>query len=358
MRVLVVNAGSSTLKLSVLDGADAVLDARTVSLSGSGWDQAELEGVLGALPVPDAVGHRVVHGGRRYVGPVRLDDRVVADLEGLAVLAPLHQPKALAGIEAVSAVLPGVEGVACFDTAFHASLPEVARTYAVPREWRSRWGVRRYGFHGLSHAFVAERLGGVGDRLVSAHLGAGASLAAVREGVCVDTTMGFTPVEGLVMATRSGDVDPGALLWLQRYAGLGVDEVAEGLERGSGLLGLAGSGDMRQVLADEGRGVEEAVLAVGVYVHRLRARVAAMAASLSGLDVLAFTAGVGEGSAVVRSRVCAGLAFLGVEVDEGVNGSLRGEGEISAGDAPVRTFVVGAREDVQIARGVRAVLGG
>lgn len=359
MRVLVVNAGSSTLKLSLLDSDDAVLGSRTVELVDGGWDPSAVRDFLEGLPSPEAVGHRVVHGGREFTEPVRLDAGVVERLAALTPLAPLHQPKALAGVEAITEAAPGVPQVACFDTAFHASLGPEAFTYAVPSEWRERFGVRRYGFHGLSHAYVsgvaARRTGG--RRIVTAHLGAGASLAAVAEGRCVDTTMGFTPLEGLVMATRSGDVDPGMVLWLQREGGLGADEVAEGLERGGGLVGLAGTADMREVLAGVGRGEERSVLAFGVYVHRLRASVAAMAASLGGLDVLVFTAGVGERSAPVRWAVAQGLGFLGVVVDRAANEGVSGEADISGAGASVRTLVVPTREDVQIARGAREVAG-
>ncbi|MDT0331959.1 acetate/propionate family kinase [Nocardiopsis lambiniae] len=360
MRVLVVNAGSSTLKSSMVDGDDTVLGSETIELVGGAWDPVAVRGFLDRFPSPDVVGHRVVHGGREFVSPVRLDPTVVGRLEELTPLAPLHQPKALSGIAAITEALPGVPQVACFDTAFHASLPAEAFTYAVPVEWRERFGVRRYGFHGLSHAYVsgvaAERTGG--RRIVTAHLGAGASLAAVLEGRCVDTTMGFTPLEGLVMATRSGSVDPGMVLWLQRQGGLDADEVAEGLERGGGLTGLAGTADMREVLAGVERGEARSVLAFGVYVHRLRASVAAMAAALGGLDVLVFTAGVGERSAPVRWAVAEGLGFLGVAVDRAANEGVDGEADISGAGASVRTLVIPAREDVQIARGAREVVGG
>lgn len=356
MRVLVVNAGSSSLKLSVVDSENRVLDSEAIPVSRKRWDPAVLGEALERFPAPEAVGHRVVHGGREFVDPVRLDERVVGRLRALGDLAPLHQPKSLAGIEAVGEVLPGLPAVACFDTAFHAGLSAVASTYAVPDRWRREYGVRRYGFHGLSHAYASRRAieatGGV--RVVTAHLGAGASLAAVREGRCVDTTMGFTPLEGLVMATRSGSVDPGMVLWLNQHAGVPVEEIADALEHRSGLLALAGTGDMREVLAREDAA---ASLAVGVYVHRLRASIAAMAASLGGLDTLVFTGGVGEGSAPVRWRTAEGLGFLGVGVDPVVNEGVGGEGEVSAEGARVRTLVVRAREDVEVAEGTRRVLG-
>jgi len=357
MRVLVVNAGSSSLKLSVVGPGEETVASESVPVRRGVWDAGALEEALGRFPSADAVGHRVVHGGREFVAPVRLDARVVARLRELGDLAPLHQPTSLAGIEAIGGVWPDLPAVACFDTAFHAGIPPEASTYAVPERWRREWGVRRFGFHGLSHAYAARRAaemtGGV-ERVVTAHLGAGASLAAVRAGRGVDTTMGFTPLEGLVMATRSGSVDPGMVLWLQQHAGVAVEEIADALEHRSGLWALAGTSDMREVLE---RGDEDAALAAGVYVHRLRAGVAAMAASLGGLDALVFTGGVGEGSALVRGRAAEGLGFLGVEVDAGANAGVGGEGEVSAAGASVRTLVVRAREDVEVARGVREVLG-
>ncbi len=231
---------------------------------------------------------------------VRLDDEVEANLAALTDLAPLHQPKSLAALAAVKAVRPDLPAVACFDTAFHADMPASATTYAIPPEWRKRWALRKYGFHGLSHAYASRRAAAMVGRpveelrIVSCHLGAGASLAAIRDGRSVDTTMGFTPLDGLVMATRSGSIDPGLVLWLEEHVRMPPAELAATLEHRSGLLGLAGTADMRAILAAEADGDEAASLAVGVYLHRLRASVAAMVAALGGLDVLVFTGGVGE----------------------------------------------------------------
>jgi len=305
-----------------------------------------------------------VHGGERFSAPVRVDDGVEADLRALTALAPLHLPKSLAALAAVSAALPRLPAVACFDTAFHATLPAAATTYALPREWREGWGLRRYGIHGLSHAWVARRVPELlgrsvpGLRLVSAHLGAGASLCAIRDGRSVDTTMGFTPLEGLVMATRSGSVDPGVLLWLLDGGGLRGEELADGLEHRSGLRGLAGTPDMRVVQERADAGDAGARLALDVHAHRLRAGIAAMASALRGIDALAFTGGIGEHSARVRADAVGGLGFLGLALDPGRNGAAAGDGEISAGGAHARTFVVRAREDLEIARQTRAVLGG
>jgi len=295
---------------------------------------------------------------------VRVEGPVEAELRTLTELAPLHQPRALAALDAISAVLVGVPVVACFDTAFHASIPAAAATYALPRSWRERFALRRYGFHGLSHAWVARRapelLGTDGEslRIVSCHLGAGASLCAIAGGRSVDTTMGFTPLEGLVMATRSGSVDPGLLMWLLQRGGVSQEELADALEHRSGLLGLAGSADMREVLERAQRGEESARLALEVYVHRLRAAIAAMAAALDGLDALVFTGGVGEHAATVRELTAGGLGFLGVAIDSRLNLAAAGDGEISAQDASARTLVITAREDLEIARAVRGVLRG
>jgi acetate kinase len=345
-RVLVVNAGSSSLKLRLLGAGDELEGQRDLAPD----DHEALGAVAAEWPRPEAIGHRVVHGGERFREAVRIDDEVVAALGELVELAPLHQPAALAGIAAVGEVLPGVPAVACFDTAFHATLPAAASTYALPREWRDGFGLRRFGFHGLSHAYAARQA--AAPRLVSCHLGAGASLAAVHDGRCVATTMGFTPMEGLVMATRAGDVDPGLLLWLLRH-GIDVDALEQGLDREGGLRGLAGDADMRAVLSrDDG----EARLAVDVYVHRLRAAIAAMAAAMDGLDALVFTGGVGEHAPAIRERTADGLSFLGVALDADANAAACADADIGAAGAAVRTLVVTAREDLEVARQVRAAL--
>jgi acetate kinase len=361
--VLVVNAGSSSLKLRVV----AVDGAVTASADLPGGDEgtAGLEGAVAGFGPVDAVGHRVVHGGTRFTAAVRLDDDVLAAIRDLTPLAPLHQPPALAAIDACRSLLREVPHVACFDTAFHASLPPAASTYAVPREWRERWGVRRFGFHGLSHAYASHRVAELMQRtedaslrVVTCHLGAGASLAAVLGGRSVDTTMGFTPLEGLVMATRSGTVDPGLVLWLATEHGVPPAELTEGLERRSGLLGVGGTADMREILSRAREGDGDARLALDVYVHRLRTAVAAMAASLDGLDAIAFTGGVGERSAEVRALAADGLGFLGVGLDPDANSGATGQddAEVTSGQARVRAFVIPAREELEMAREVRRVL--
>jgi acetate kinase len=349
VKVLVVNAGSSSLKLRLVGADDALLGGCDLEPGD------DLEAAVADLGEADASGHRVVHGGARFVDPVVIDDAVLGALQELTALAPLHQPPALAAIAAVRRAAPQQPAVACFDTAFHAGLPEAAATYALPQAWRERWPLRRYGFHGLSHAWAARRSGA--SRVVTCHLGAGASLAAVRDGHCVDTTMGFTPLEGLVMATRSGDVDPGLLMWLLEHTDLSEAEVSEGLVHDSGLKGLAGSADMREVLAAAWGGEPRAVLALDVYVHRLRAGIAGMAAALGGLDALVFTGRVGERAPEVRTRTVAGLGFLGVALDEAANAAAAGDAEIGTARTPARTLVVESREDLEIARAVRAVLG-
>ena len=363
MRVLVVNAGSSTLKLALLDERDTTLASRELPSPRSKMDADRLrEALRSPLREADAVGHRIVHGGERFTGPARIDADVKMQVRELCDLAPLHQPKSLAALDAVTELLPGLPAVACFDTAFHASLPDASATYALPGAWRERWGLRRYGFHGLSHAWVARRVPELLDRaaselrIVSCHLGAGASLCAIADGRSLDTTMGFTPLAGLVMATRSGEVDPGMLLWLSEHEGLSAAELADALEHRSGLLGLCGSADMREVLARVDAGDRRARLALDVYLHRLRGGIAAMTAALGGIDVLVFTGGVGERSPAVRARATHGLEFLGVSLDEALNRQASGDTGIGTGGAGTRTLVLDSREDLEIARQVRGVL--
>lgn len=362
MRVLVLNAGSSTLKLSLVDPDDRVLVDREFEVAEGRLDESQMASAVRGMEGVEAIGHRIVHGGPRYRSSVRIDGDVIRYLITITDLAPLHLPAALAGIAAAREVLPRVPAVACLDTAFHNRMPEAASTYAVPDEWRLRYGIKRYGFHGFSHAYAsrraAEMLGRSPHelRVVTCHLGAGASLAAVRGGRSVDTTMGFTPLEGLVMATRSGTVDPGALLYLQRHTGMSESELTEALDRRGGLLALAGTGDMRQILERIAAGDDGAELAFDVYIHRLRALVAAMAAAMNGLDALVFTGGVGENAPPVRAAAAAGLRFLGVEIGPTLNNSLGPDNDISAPGARVPTLVIRAHEDIEVAREVRRVL--
>lgn len=363
MHVLVVNAGSSSLKLRLLDAGDHVVNTLDLDHWAGHDETEEIKQFVSIVDRVDAVGHRIVHGGPEFAGPVVIERDVRDGIAGLAELAPLHQPRGVAGIDAIATVLPQAPAVACFDTSFHRTLPEAAATYALPREWNERWRLRRYGFHGLSHAYAARRAAELlgrdvaGTRIVSCHLGSGASLAAVAGGKSVDTTMGFTPLEGLVMATRPGSVDPGLLLWLLRHGGMDVDALADALEHHSGLGGLTGgSGDLRAVRADMDAGDRAAAQAFDVYIHRLRREIAAMAATMNGLDVLVFTGGVGEHQPGVRDAAATGLGFLGVGLDESANSAASGDADITGSGAAVRTLVITAREDLEIARQTRAVL--
>ncbi len=359
-RVLVVNTGSSSIKLSLLDAGDQVVAATELQWRDGAEPPGELTSFVAGLDGIGAVGHRVVHGGRTLHTATVIDGAVRQAIVEATDLAPLHQPRALAAIDAVTARLTGVPAVACFDTAFHHDMPAAAATYALPAAWRDRFGLRRYGFHGLSHGYAARRgaalLGTTPDklRMITCHLGAGASLAAVSYGRSVDTTMGFTPLDGLVMATRPGNTDPGLLVWLLRDGGIPVTELASGLEHESGLYGLAGSADMRDVIRSAQAGEPAAVLARDVYTHRLRQQIAAMAAAMDGLDALVFAGGVGEHSAPIRAS--AALGFLGIAVDDERNHSAHSDADISADGAAVRTLVVTAREDIEIAHQVRALL--
>jgi acetate kinase len=392
-KILVCNAGSSSLKFSLFDAESEVLLAdggvdwlrKPAQLVFRAANQPEIReelklekhadavarilddlqaGSSAALQSPEdlrAVGHRVVHGGDRYTSAVRITAEVKRTIEELTELAPLHNPASLEGINAVEQVLPKVPQVAAFDTAFHATLSEAARTYAVPRKWTREWGIRRYGFHGLSHSYCAGQaakiIGRRSLRLVIAHIGNGASVSAVRDGVCVDTSMGFTPLEGLMMATRSGTVDPGILIYLLRQKGLNVEELDNALNHESGLLGISSiSSDLRQVLSELPHN-PDARLAVDVYVHRIVQTIGAMAATLGGMNVLVFTAGVGEGSPEIRKRVCEKLKYLGLEIDPAANETCKPDADISMPASKARILVIATREDLTIMRETRRLVG-
>ena len=362
--ILVVNAGSSTLKLSVVRSAGAAVGSSTLDPWDGGADSAAdaISALVGAGPIR-AVGHRVVHGGASFTGPVLVDAQTRDAIAALTPLAPLHQPGALAGIDAARRVVGDVPSVACFDTAFHAHLPIAAATYALPAEWRARWPLRRYGFHGLSHRWAAGRAALLLDRpvdelaVVTCHLGAGASLCAVAGGASVDTTMGFTPLDGLMMATRSGSVDPGILTHVQRRYGLGAEQIEDALNQASGLFGVSGiSGDMREVLAAGRAGDERARLAIAIYVHRVRQAIGALTVTLGGIDALVFTAGVGENSAEVRVATCQGLECLGLELDADANARCRPDADIARPSARARILVVATREDLAMLSDVVRVI--
>ena len=335
-RILVVNAGSTSLKLSVVepDGAASAVES------------------LDAVPAGvAAVAHRFVHGGAHFREPVVIDDAVEGELEAAVELAPLHNAPALAAIRAARRMLPDLPHVAVFDSAFHATIPAEASTYALPERVREDWGIRRYGFHGLSVQWASERV--PVPRLVVCHLGGGCSVTAVRDGRSIDTTMGFTPLEGVPMATRAGSVDPGALLYLLKHH-LTREELDQMLEHESGLAGLSGiSGDVQEL---EGSTAPAARLALGVFTYRVATAVGAMAAALGGLDAVVLTAGIGENSAPVRAAVCDRLGYLGAELDRDANASARADATVSSPDSPVRIVVLQAREDVVAARAARQLL--
>jgi acetate kinase len=347
--ILVVNAGSTSLKLHLVDATGRA--RRMADL-----DAVDPDGVA-------AVAHRVVHGGDRFREPVMVDAQVRAGILELEPLAPLHNAPALRGIDAASERFPGVPQVAVFDSAFHASMPPEAAVYAVPGGWREQWGVRRYGFHGLSVAWSAGRASellerpSVGLRLVVCHLGGGSSVTAVVDGRSVDTTMGFSPLEGVPMTTRSGSIDAGALLYLIREQGLSAADLDHALNFESGMRGLSGlDGGMRELQEAAARGHPGAGLALDVYTHRVAGAVAAMAASAGGVDALVFTAGIGERSATVRERVCGRLAFLGLELDAARNASAEPDADVTAAGSAVRVLVVCAREELVAAGEARRAL--
>jgi acetate kinase len=365
MRVLVVNAGSSSLKHALVDTrSDAILvrgEERWEPSGEPGRHARALRAALGAAGASgaDAVGHRVVHGGARFDGPVGIDAEVRAAIAALAPLAPLHTRAALEGIDAAAAALPRLAQVASFDTAFHRTLAPEAATYALPHEWSERFGLRRYGFHGLNVAWChGQALAALGpercQRLVVCHLGSGCSVSAVRDGRSVDTTMGFTPLEGMPMATRSGSIDPGLLLHLLA-CGVAPDELDEALNQRSGLLGIAGIAGLREVERAALDGDRRAQLAFDVLVRGAAGAIAAMSTSLCGLDALVFTAGAGEHSALLRASICARLAHLGVELDPARNASHADR--ISAARAGVDVLVVAAGEEIVIARETAGVAG-
>jgi acetate kinase len=366
-RVLVLNCGSSSVKYRLYDG-ETIRDSGTVERVGEpGGGPADHETavrqILDGLDLAGlgAVGHRVVHGGQRFTQPVLIDDAVFAAIEELVPLAPLHNPANLAGIRVAREALPDVPQVAVFDTAFHHTLPEAAATYAIDRETARRYDIRRYGFHGTSHAYVSKRTAELLDRpyaelnTITLHLGNGASACAVAGGRSVATSMGMSPLEGLVMGTRSGDLDPTVIFHLRREAGMGVDEIDDLLNHRSGLLGLTGANDMREVLARRADGDAAAALAFDIYCRRITGYVGAYYALLGRVDAVTFTAGVGEHSPEVRAAALVGLERLGIAVDRARNDD-SGDRVISPDDAEVSVCVIGTDEEREIARETRAVV--
>lgn len=367
--ILAVNAGSSSLKVGVFDretltrASGGAVDWRSDQVPANDHVSA-LEQLLGDLDLGTvaAVGHRVVQGGTRFREAVRIDSTVIDAIDELSVLAPLHNRAALDGISAIERLMPEAPQVAAFDTAFHATIPSIAYHYPVPWQWYEEWGIRRLGFHGLSHAYCASRAAELLNhpralRLVSCHLGQGCSVTAVRNGESVATTMGFTPMDGVMMGTRSGAIDPGIVTHLIERRGLSAAEVESALNHDSGLLGVSGiSGDMREVLAARSRGSERAELAFDLFIARLRDAILTMAAAMNGIDALLFTGGIGEHSAEVRSGVCAQLGWIGVGIDDRTNDEALADCEISTDSSNVRIFVVRTQEELIVASETRRVL--
>lgn len=389
-RVLVINAGSSSVKYQLLDADDgAVAASGLIERIGEGmgelrhtagevtttWsapiaDPAAAFDALGAAfrdHGPDlkatplyAVGHRVVHGGTRFRSATRIDESVLAVLEELTSLAPLHNPANIAGIRAGLASFPDVPHIAVFDTAFHATLAPAAYTYAVPKAWRDDFAVRRYGFHGTSHQFVSQRVSAIMGRAdlatVVLHLGNGCSACAVLDGESVDTSMGMTPLEGLVMGTRCGDLDPAIPFHMARAGGLGTAELDAALNKQSGLKGLAGANDFRTISEQAAGGDPEAIAAIDVVVHRLVKYVGAYAAAMGRLDAIAFTGGIGEHSEALRAAVLTRLTVFGVDVDHDANTTARGEALVTSDRSAIRAYVIPTNEELQIARECRELL--
>ena len=397
MKILVLNCGSSSIKYALYD-----MDSKTVMTSGGaervGLDGAFVKvklangekktvmhdipehtegvkfifslltdpeiGVIKDLKEINAVGHRMVHGGEKFNKSVLLTDEVLKVFEECTDLAPLHNPANLKGVRAVQELMPGLPQVGVFDTAFHQTMPKEAYMYAVPYELYEKYGVRRYGFHGTSHRYVSQRVCEFlnvkpeGKKIITCHIGNGASIAAVKDGKCIDTSMGLTPLEGLVMGTRSGDIDGGAITFIQKKLGLDADGMSNLLNKKSGMLGLTGiSSDMREIDSACKAGNERAKLAIEMYNYRIRKYIGAYAAAMDGCDIIVFTAGVGENQASMREKVCEGLSFMGVKIDVEKNSGIHGEeAVISTPDSKVTVVVIPTDEELMIATDTMALL--
>ncbi len=391
MKVLVINCGSSSLKYQVLDmdGENLLakglverigMDGSVITHTKIGVDEKwknevpmpthkeAIEQVLGAIVDADhgvlhdmselgAVGHRVVHGGERYAKSVLIDDEVLTHLDELSELAPLHNPANILGIRACQKLMPNTPMVAVFDTAFHQTMPAESYIYALPYEYYEKYGVRRYGFHGTSHKYVADRAAKMMNvslddlKLITCHLGNGASVSAIKRGKCIDTSMGFTPLEGLVMGTRCGDIDPSIATYISEKEHLSAEEMNEVMNKKSGVLGISGvSSDFRDIEAAAEEGNERALLALKVFAHKVRAYIGAFIAEMNGLDALVFTAGVGENDIAMRDIICNDLGNLGIKLDL-VKNKIRGkETIISRSDSPVTIMLIPTNEELMIAR--------
>jgi acetate kinase len=355
--VLVVNSGSSSLKYQLVDveSGEALLSGliERVTDHSAAFDQMVLELEQSGF-TPAAIGHRVVHGGSKFSAPTLIDSTVIAEIEALVPLAPLHNPGNLAGIVQAMKVFPGLPQVAVFDTAFHQSMPKESYTYAIDSALAEKHGIRRYGFHGSSHSFVskaaAKFLGKPSFTGVILHLGNGGSACAVRDGKSINTSMGLTPLQGLVMGTRSGDIDPAIVMYLSRVAGMSLDEIDSSLNREAGLKGLTGDADMRDVRARASQSDQVAVEALEVYALRIKHYIGAYIAQLGKIDAIAFTAGVGENSAEMRAQVCTGLDHLGIELDQDRNlERSKHAREISTKGSAVKVLVIPTNEELEIA---------
>ncbi len=401
MKVLVLNSGSSSLKYQLIEtDTETVLAkglAERIGVVGGGGKIKYETGASGKLEVdvhmadhdramdkvfalltnPEkgaissvteiaAVGHRVVHGGEKFVQPEIVDEDTLKGIDAMSALAPLHNPPNLTGIKACMRLMPGVPQVAVFDTAFHATMPNYAYTYALPYEYYTDMGIRRYGFHGTSHKFVTRQaqkmlvergLDPATTKIITCHLGNGCSMAAVKGGKVVDTSMGMTPAEGLVMGTRSGDLDPAILLHMARVEKLSPDDVDNIINKKSGLLGVSGvTSDMRDVEAGAARGDARAALALAIFCYRIKKYIGSYAAAMGGLDAVVFTGGIGENSDNVRAITCQGLEFLGLELDAEKNASARTKMDLSVENARVRALLVPTNEELMIARETVEVL--
>lgn len=367
MKVLVINAGSASVKFAVFENGEPVFDR---NMGGASIEDllAQVPGILkdGGYEGFDAVGHRIAHGSAHFRESCLIDDEVINAIEACVPLAPLHNPPNLAGIRMAQEHWPDAPQVAVFDTAFHQTMPEHSVIYAVPKEWRDR-GVRHYGFHGTSHHYIMQRVAEElktrpeSLRIISCHLGSGASVCAIDKGLSVATSMGMTALGGPVMGTRSGDIDPGLCAFLHRTLGLTPDEVETRLYHDSGLKALAGTGDMREVEAKAAKGDKDAILALDVFAHSVRHYIGAYAVVMNGADVLAFTGGIGEHSAETRKRICAGLEFMGLYFDEKKNASVKLAGyeapQIQTGNSKVKVIITKTREQWMIARDAERILG-
>lgn len=396
MKVLVINCGSSSLKYQVIDsetehvlakglceriGIDGVLTYQPAGQDKIKYEAAmpahrqavELvlkqltdpeNGVLKSIDEIDAVGHRMVHGGEKFACSTLLTEEVLKTVESCNDLAPLHNPPTLVGVAACKELLPTTPMVGVFDTAFHQTMPDYAYMYAIPYEMYEKYGVRRYGFHGTSHRYVSKRVceflgvNPVGQKIITCHIGNGGSIAAVKDGKCMDTTMGLTPLEGLMMGTRSGDIDAGAVTFIMEKEGLNTTGVSNLLNKKSGVLGISGvSSDMRELLAACANGNERAILAEKMYYYRIKKYIGAYAAALGGVDIILFTGGVGENQFECREAVCKDMEFMGIKLDSAVNAKVRGEeAVISTADSKVKVVVIPTDEELLIASDTMDIL--